>query len=441
MTARNYTNTATEATLTGAVASSDGSFTLTSFSGFPAAPFTAAIERGTAGEEIVLVTAVSASTVTATRGYDGTTAKSHAAGSSFLHVVVAKDYAEANTHVSTNTAVHGVAGNVVGTSDVQTLSNKTLISPTISAPTVTGTAGLANASLSGGLTVAGATTLAALSASGNASVGGTLTVTGASTLAALTAASAAITGNATVGGSLTVTGAVSGAAVTGTTVTGSGLLKGAGLESSAGLALAQIAAPSGVASKGQVWAQSDGGLYTRAGTAAVGRVAVHWGSGTTPPATGALAGDRYLHTQYGPMTYTGTAWLPTSSLHGFLIHANSSQNVAGGGSFTFTFPALPASIVAGMRVRGTLTVGYWNNNAATTQLGSTTITATNGTLSGADGAALIVPPGDAQEFLRPIYLDVTAASPVIAATVSVSAGAPTVTFGPVRIDFSTGYAA
>jgi hypothetical protein len=43
VTRRQYSNTATEATLTGGIAAADTSFTLTSFAGYPAAPFTATI--------------------------------------------------------------------------------------------------------------------------------------------------------------------------------------------------------------------------------------------------------------------------------------------------------------------------------------------------------------------------------------------------------------
>lgn len=152
MSARNYTNTATPAALTGSITAADTVFSLSSFAGYPAAPFTAAIERGTAFEEIVLVTAVSGTTVTATRGYDGTTAKTHPAGGGFLHVVVAKDYAEANAHVSATTGVHGlgVGSAPVGTTDTQTLSNKTLTNPVLSGAATGG-----SLTLSGDLSAAG----------------------------------------------------------------------------------------------------------------------------------------------------------------------------------------------------------------------------------------------------------------------------------------------
>lgn len=164
MAKRNYTNTATEAALASGITASDATFTVTSFAGFPAAPFTVAIDRGTASEEVVLVTSVGGSALTGTRGFDGTTAKSHAAGAQVLHVTVAKDYEEAGAHVAAVSGVHGVIGALVGTSDTQTLSNKSLVAPTISAPTVTGAAVLASATLTGTLAVSGSSVLQALTA-------------------------------------------------------------------------------------------------------------------------------------------------------------------------------------------------------------------------------------------------------------------------------------
>lgn len=217
-TARNYSNTSSQATLSAAIAAADISFTLSNFTGYPSAPFTAAIARGTANEEVVLVTSVSSGTVTVTRGYDGTTAKAQGAGSTFQEVAAALDFREANAHTVATSGVHGVTGNVVGDTDVQTLTNKTLTSPTISAPTITGTATLATANVTtftvtgvtnlAGATITGTAALTTLTVSGNATVGGTLGVTGATTLAGLTASSLSISGASTLTGLLTANGGV-----------------------------------------------------------------------------------------------------------------------------------------------------------------------------------------------------------------------------------------
>lgn len=153
MTVRNYTNTATEGTLAAGITSATTTLTLSSFAGYPTVPFIAVIDRGTADEEIVLVTSAAAGSAVATRGYDGTTAKSHATGATFAHAVAAKDFAEANTHVNTAAGVHGLAGSVVGTTDTQTLSNKTLVSPTTQSPTITGSATATSLTVSTSLTV------------------------------------------------------------------------------------------------------------------------------------------------------------------------------------------------------------------------------------------------------------------------------------------------
>lgn len=187
---RNYSNTASAATLASGVVSGAVSVTLNSFVGFPAAPFAATIDRGLATEEIVLVTAVAGAVVTVTRGFDGTLSQAHSAGATFEHTAIASDFREAaqagvdataagaaaaaaqstantantaagtaqstansastaagtaNTNLGTHTsatAAHGATGAVVGTTNTQTLTNKTLTSPTItggtqSAPTIT----------------------------------------------------------------------------------------------------------------------------------------------------------------------------------------------------------------------------------------------------------------------------------------------------------------
>jgi hypothetical protein len=184
---RNYSNTAAQSTLSTAIGATDTSIALANYAGDPTPPFTAALARGTATEEIVLVTAVIGSTVTVVRGYDGTSAQSQAAGVTFQEVVVALDFREANNHVNATGAVHGTSSALVGVSDVQTLTNKTFTAPQVTSLTGTGTTTLA------------ATNVTTLAVSGVASVAGLLTASGGvstSTLAtsgAATLASAQVT--------------------------------------------------------------------------------------------------------------------------------------------------------------------------------------------------------------------------------------------------------
>jgi hypothetical protein len=138
MTTRRYfANAAPQRTLTGSMTSSQTTLTIAgSFAGWPTQfPFYAAIDVGTLSFEIVSVTAIAGSVAIITRAQDGTTGIAHSAGATVDQAVVRQDLDEANAHTSANSGVHGVAGSVVGTTDVQTLSGKTLTAPTITGGT------------------------------------------------------------------------------------------------------------------------------------------------------------------------------------------------------------------------------------------------------------------------------------------------------------------
>jgi hypothetical protein len=96
-------------------------------------PYTMLIDWNTASYEVINVTGAPTGagpySLPCIRGEDGTTATTHASGAVIVHGISARDYQEPQDHLGSDNAVHGVTGDVVGTTDTQTLTNKTLASP------------------------------------------------------------------------------------------------------------------------------------------------------------------------------------------------------------------------------------------------------------------------------------------------------------------------
>lgn len=127
MPKRNYSNTAPPLPLSAGISASATTLTVSSTTGYPTAPFLIGLERGTANEEVVLCTASTATTFTVTRGYDGTTAKTHGVGTMVEHTVAAIDYREGTLSPMTTAERNALTGDnlyegaVVSNTDTNTI--------------------------------------------------------------------------------------------------------------------------------------------------------------------------------------------------------------------------------------------------------------------------------------------------------------------------------
>jgi hypothetical protein len=128
---RYYASTAKQASLSTGIDSSVTSITLDLVTGFPSNyPYTLVIDPDTNKEELVKVTSSGGgTTLTVARGEDSTSNVAHSAGATVRHVVSGQDFNEFSAHIGsaatpTTSGVHGITGDVVGTSDAQTLTFK-----------------------------------------------------------------------------------------------------------------------------------------------------------------------------------------------------------------------------------------------------------------------------------------------------------------------------
>lgn len=124
---RYYSSTAVRTTLLSGITDTDTVISVGSVAGFPATrPYTLLLDIDGVLEEAVEVTAGTGTSLVVTRGVDGTVAVAHSAGAGVGHGFTARDLDEPNAHIQLASGVHGVSGDVVGTTDTQTLTNKTI---------------------------------------------------------------------------------------------------------------------------------------------------------------------------------------------------------------------------------------------------------------------------------------------------------------------------
>jgi len=194
-TGQQYSTIAAQEQLTSNITNASTSIPVTGTTGFPITPFTVIFDIGQATQEAADCTLVSGNNLTVTRAVDGTSAQAHSNGGTVTHAAIGRDFREARAHMDAagsgaGTTVHGIANGsvVVGTTDVQTLTNKTLTSPVIN------TMNTANPNITG--TVTGNATYSGITATSPVITG---TVTGAASYTGITATSPAITGTVTGG--------------------------------------------------------------------------------------------------------------------------------------------------------------------------------------------------------------------------------------------------
>lgn len=132
---RQFSSVAAEATLSGNITDVATTMGVSTTAGWPlTTPFTLAIDPDNGSKELVEVTHVAGTTLTVTRGIDGTSAVSHTLGAEVEHVHSARDFREPLEHIAATSNVHGVTGALVGASEAVALTNKDLTSGTNTFP-------------------------------------------------------------------------------------------------------------------------------------------------------------------------------------------------------------------------------------------------------------------------------------------------------------------
>lgn len=112
MPSRYYSAIAQDTTLSTSITNSSTSMIVGATVGYPSVPFILAVDYNAAAEELVTVTNISGTTLTITRGYNGTTPVSHSTGAAVRHVITAQDLTDAQNHydLALSAGAHGITG-------------------------------------------------------------------------------------------------------------------------------------------------------------------------------------------------------------------------------------------------------------------------------------------------------------------------------------------
>jgi hypothetical protein len=104
MARRFYSSIAVRTTLSSGIDDTVTSITVAAVTGFPASyPYTLIIDEDIATQEVVEVTAGAGTTLTITRGVDGSVAAAHSSGAAVNHGVSARDFDEPNAFLNAGT--------------------------------------------------------------------------------------------------------------------------------------------------------------------------------------------------------------------------------------------------------------------------------------------------------------------------------------------------